>query len=295
MTADNHWLDPTIAAWLADESTFTTSETHRAISAAIRRTPQRRGLRPADIVRLGRFLVVSALLAGAAALAIVGGGFSQFDPSPTPASSEAAGSPPPPTRSEAILELGAQRIRFSFERPVAWDITRVEREDGAGLVMFASAWDDEWYGSGLRDSADPAAHGITIANVTGATEHGSTVFRPVFGEHAEEFVRGLDGSDFFVADDVRPAIVGGLPGWTTRVRLEGDWWSHIDVYPPGTRTGSVEFGPPNVTWFVDVGGAVVAVVVWGNTTETMEDWLPRAMPFVESIRFESASPSSSPR
>ena len=294
MTADNRGLDPAIAAWLADESTFATSETHRAISAAIRRTPQRRVLRQADIIRLGRFMVVSALLVGIVAFAIASGGSPPSQPTPDPTSSDPAGSPPPVARSEAILDLGGRRIPFSFERPVDWDITRVEREEGAGLVMFASAWDDQWYVDGPVGTLEPGEHGITVADVTGATEHGSTVHRPVFGATAEEFVRGLDASDYFVADDVRAAGVGGLPGWMARVRTEGDWWSHIDVHPPGDRTGSVEFGPPNVTWFVDVQGSIVAVVVWADTEETLADWLPRALPFVESIRFESAQPSASP-
>ena len=294
MTADNRRLDPAIAAWLADEATLAASETRRAISAAIRRTPQRRALRQADLVRLGRFMVVAALLVGIAALALASGGFPPSLPTPGPTSSDPAGSPPAVTRSEAILDRGDRQIAFSYQLPAAWDVDRLEVTNNAGLVLFASAGGEEWYAADGLDSVPPNAHGLAVADVTGATEHGSTVFRPVFGATAEEFVRGLDASDYFVTGDVGPTNVGGTPGWIARVRTEGDWWSHIDVYPPGDRTGSVQFGAPNVTWFVDVGGAVVVVVAWADTEAALQDWLPQARAFVDSIRFESVRPSVAP-
>ena len=281
MNVDNRQLEPTIAAWLADGLDTAAPATRRAIAAGVERTRQRRVYGPLEIARPSRLLAVAALLVALAAVGIAAGGLRLILPSPEPSPTVPMG-----PLVQAVLDRNDRHIPFAYQVPVGLDLAPVDDDSMRGIVVLASEGGERWLDSGLDGPMEPGAHGIAIADVTGATEHGSTVFRPVFGATAEEFLRGLDASAFFVVADVAPATVAGQQGWSARITTEGEWWTHIDVYPPPDgRTGSVEFSTPNVTFITDVGEFIVMIVVWADTAETLAAWQPQAMPLVESIRF----------
>ena len=299
MNADRHQLDPAIATWLADGPVAATEETRRIISATIRQARQGHPIGTVQIARQSRLVAAAALLVALVALAVSVGGLWPLVPFESP--SPAPGSLPPvlpsarvevsaspnPTRGTATLDRPRRQITFTYELPAELGLR--PREFGfVGVVGFVSTT--------LPVPSFPPAdavieafleeRGIAVADVTGNVEHGNYEPHPAFGKSAAEFLTGLDASDYFVVEDRERASIGDVPGWSARVTTEGEGPTHIDTGPGGGREGSVELGVPNVIFVADVGDAIVLVEIWAKTPEELADWLPRALPFVDSIRFE---------
>jgi hypothetical protein len=288
MNAEYRHPDQAIAAWLADGPVVANVQTRRAIAAAVRRTRQQGTVRPIDIARQSRLLAAAALLIALAALALSAGGLRLVVPveTPTPTATDGADSTPPPVSpvSVATLVRVERQIRFTYEMPEGLDIILVDEPNNVGRVAFNSARASGWPESAMA-TVEPGAHGVAVADVTGASEHGSAQPHPLFGATAAEFMSGLDASPYFVVNNLDTASIGGLPVLSGRVTPEGEWFTHIDIVNPTGKATSVEFGTPNMIFVSDVGEAVVLVEIWADTPEAFADWLPRALPFVESIRF----------
>ena len=279
MTTDYRHPDPAIAAWLADGPTVATLDSRRTIAAAVRRTGQRRSFGAIEVARQSRLLAAAALLIAVAALGIAAAGVRpgivQSQPTAEPTS---ATSP----RSTRVIERQERTITFTYA-PV--DGVRVASlvDPLAAMVVLTS----QPFATFPRE-LPPGVHGITVAEVTAATRHGSVdpaAFVP-FGRTAEAFMHGLGASADFTVEDLQPASVGVLPAWSGRVVPKAGRWSHIMIPSAAGRRDSVEFGNTNVTFVADLDGGLVLVQVWADTPATLSDWLPRAMPFVDSIRFE---------
>ena len=242
-------------------------------------------------------MAAAALLVALVALAVSVGGLWPLVPFESP--SPAPGSLPPvlpsarlevsaspnPIRGTATLDRPRRQITFTYELPAELGL-RPREFAIFGVVGFVST---TLPGGSFPPNAETEAfqgeHGIAVADVTDTVEHGSVKGHPVFGASAAEFLTGLDASDYFVVEDRARASIGDVPGWSARVTTEGEGSTHIDTGPDG-REGSVELGVPHVIFVVDVADAIVLVEVWAKTPEELAVWLPRALPFVDSIRFE---------
>jgi hypothetical protein len=284
MNADFRHSEPRIAAWLAEGPDSATADSRRAIAAEIGRMPQHTAKGLSEITRHSRLLAAAAVLIVVAAFGIAAAGFRPVAPEPTPTTTpEATASAAP--RVTVELDHAERPMVVTFEPPDGFDAVSAKTDVGSGLAVFSS--------SALGEPADgypilePGTHGISIADVTTASEHGSVVFHPVFGGSAIEFLAGLDANEAFMVEDRAPTSLGRLPAWSARVSLEGQGWTHIDVQrPTGGKVASISFDNASIIFVADLADAIVLVQVWADSPENLESWLPRAMVVVNSIEFE---------
>lgn len=270
--------DRSIAAWLAEGPTTATSETRRAIAAGVRLTPQRRSAGPMEIARASRLLAAVALLVAGLALVVAVVGTMLPYPAPSPSPSPSADDP---ARRNGTLERADRDTAFSFIAPRGWDVAPVVLPDNLGAVVFASGPIDAFFAP-----VDARTHGVTIADVGGATEHGSLNTAPPFGATAGDFIARLDASAGFDVLELRRSRVGELPAWAGTVTPTGDGWDHIDTTTPRGKDAVASFAAPNLTFVIDVGETVVLVSIWAGAQEDLDAWLTTAMTFVDSLRFE---------
>jgi hypothetical protein len=265
--------EPRIATWLGDGPDAATAESRRAIATAVRQIPQRRVAGPFEIARQSRLLAAAALLVALAAFGVAAAGLRPVVPMPAP-------SPAPAPRITGTLDHADRPMSFTYVLPDGSDVALRDTPVGSGLAVFST--------HPLTDTdVEPGSHGVTVADVTSASEHGSTRVYPRFGATATEFLAGLDASAYFVVQQQAPTNLAGRPGWSARVSTEGEGWKHIDfVRPSGGKGTAISFANPSVIFVTDVGDAVLLVQVWADTAENLEPWLRRAMPFVDSIEFQ---------
>lgn len=300
MNADHRHPDAAIATWLADGPGPATRETRQAIATSIRGIPQRSRARSLEAWRQRWLLAAAAVLVAIVAIAVAAGGLRLIQAVETAPPSGAFETEGPSISATMVPTAEPGRNTLTLSRPERAITLSIARPDGFGLrstdvraeVALVSFTDGV---SGPEASFEPGAHGITIADVAGSAEHGSVERHPVFGSTAAEFMAGLDSSPYFAVEDLAPTTLAGRDALSGRVTLEAQYWSHLDVRTASGNHASVELGMPNVILVADFDDAIMLVEIWADTDETLEDWLPRALDLVETIRFDSVQPTSTPR
>jgi hypothetical protein len=146
------------------------------------------------------------------------------------------------------------------------------------------------YGFGLGESWEPTdfqegSRGVVIADVTDTKLHGMEGLP--LGSDAASFIQVLTDSEWWDVRDATETVVDGRPAVSGRlVRVVPDWWTHLDtVDANGTL---IEFMHPSHLIVTDVGDRVVLIQVWAGTDAELDAWMPTAMVFVDSLRFNAA-------
>ncbi len=134
----------------------------------------------------------------------------------------------------------------------------------------------------LSDGLRPGSWGISIADVTGATNHvGRFAREAIPGSDASSFLAGLDATEGYVISGNRTTSIGGRHAQVVSIGLEGERDQHLDV----GGEGGLGFGDPNVVYVVDVDGQILMIHVWGRTESDLAMNRLLADSILESIRF----------
>jgi hypothetical protein len=144
-----------------------------------------------------------------------------------------------------------------------------------------------------------AAHGVMIG-VGPIWGHGSTCCPPrATPGGSGRYQLRTDPAGFLNDLDKE----SGVPmGAIEQTAIDGRPATAADVQPGGTdlHFGPVQFGLtgggymfryPSRLVAIDVNGRLVFVQIWAQTKAGLDEWLPTAMRFVESIRFLEPSPT----
>lgn len=318
MSSSEH-PDPTIAAWLDDGPSSLSAALRSAVKSTARSTPQRRVVRVAlpDRRSLRLLAITAALLVVALPLALVAGGARLFsvpqptvNPQPTlhlqptlaPSLEPTPGvaTPAPsnqPGPGAAVIRRPWLTLSFTYRIPEG----QVLAFSGAGQEQVESrrvgyVWFTEgapWaygtppvplsYPADQSPPPDPTfvvgSRGVIVEEVTNAIAHFTNY--AALGSDAASFLAGMAANEQFRVGTVSATTLDGVPALTALVTQ-----GHFDIHHGPGVTTSVNFALPSRVIVADIDGAIVMVQIWAGSEQELDAWLPRAMEFVSTMRFE---------
>lgn len=260
----SHTLHPdaSIAAWLADGPTTLSPQRRDDVKSAARRTPQRRlVILPLPSSRgLRLVLVAAALVVLGLAIALGAGSLPKIGPPPSPET--------PP--HAAMIERPWVTLAFDYDIPDGLELVRgMGGPPRMGYVGFASR-----------------AGGVAVEEVSRAIAHFTN--GQFLGTDAAGFLAGMANNDQFTIGEVSATTLDGRPAFAADVTS-----GHFDISVSDSEAsiGSLSFDHPSRVIVADIDGAIVLVQIWAGSSAELEAWLPKALEFVDSMRFRVERPS----
>jgi hypothetical protein len=284
--------DARIASWLSDGPTALPLHVRTAVVDGLRTTPRARRSRLAgETVHRRRVLLVAAalLVAALAAAAMIGSRLLERQPEVVPELG--------PRETAELVVSDVRTTPFTYRLPVGLGLVREDSPaPGLGYVSFTTGGPPP-YGRNAEAGGTivPTARGIVIADLTDVTFHGSLEVRVLRTSTPLEFLSDLDAGPEFMVRNAVPGRLGSFEGLVADVRLDQPReWTHVDIVAGSIREGSLDFSNPSRLYLAEVGDLLVAVQVWAPTAPDLEDWLPIAAPFVDSLEFPGSAPAPTP-
>jgi hypothetical protein len=193
----------------------------------------------------------------------------------------AAGESAAPTASS---DVASDFVRpFDYVIPEGWAPNVVYSHPP--LAMFAEA-DPGWAFGDLQHSG---SRGILVADVTSVWVHGcppSASYLPVGGEGASAFltdVQAMGGLDF---EDLTVTKVDGHQA-IEALSLSSGRCGVDDIHIEGLPSFEdyIDLGIPSRLTVADIDGRSILVQVWAGSEFDLEEFLPIADEFIDSIHF----------
>lgn len=149
-------------------------------------------------------------------------------------------------------------------------------------------------GYGQEEAFTGNTHGVMVLTASTIWGHSPTGREPLRHRPAE-FLADLHDVLGLATGPVRQTTLDGRPAFVVDVGTAGPPASHdlhLDERITGLTSHYVDLTAPYRMVAADIDGQLVLIQIWGRTQEALEQWMPRAQQFVDSIQFGSTAPSA---